>query len=167
MKQNFRNWPVLLILLVFSAPLLIMLVFLLVDAFTTKVPGTMIPNGVTLHHFRFLVDGSGRRQLGDLGCHVEHLQLCSFHIACGVGDLAHRRLCAVAPRFPGPRLLSRQPDRASRLSNCHTHHRDLPDPAAAGPLQHTDRGDRGQGGAGAAIRHLGDERVLRHRSMGD
>lgn len=54
MKPNFRNWPVVLVLFIFSAPLLIMLTFLLVDAFTTKVPGTMIPNGFTFHHFRFL-----------------------------------------------------------------------------------------------------------------
>jgi len=54
MRQNFRNWPVLLVLFVFSAPLLIMLTFLLVDAFTTKVPGTMVPSGVTLHHSRVL-----------------------------------------------------------------------------------------------------------------
>lgn len=54
MKHNFRNWPVLLVLFIFSLPLLIMLTFLVVDTFTTKVPGTLVPNAFTLNHFRFL-----------------------------------------------------------------------------------------------------------------
>ena len=54
MRNNFRNWPVLVVLLVFSLPLIIMMTFALVDSVTTKIPGTLIPNGFTLQHFRFL-----------------------------------------------------------------------------------------------------------------
>ena len=54
MRHNFRNWPILLILGIFSTPLLIMMVFQVIDSFTTKAPGSLIPNGFTLEHFRFL-----------------------------------------------------------------------------------------------------------------
>lgn len=54
MRHNFRNGPILLVLTVFSLPLLIMITFQVVDSFTTKAPGSLLPNGVTLAHFRFL-----------------------------------------------------------------------------------------------------------------
>ncbi|MEO0991927.1 MAG: carbohydrate ABC transporter permease, partial [Pseudomonadota bacterium] len=65
MHSNFRMWPVLLILGIFSLPLVIMYTFQIVDSFTTTVPGTLIPNGVTLEHFRFLweVPDSGRASI--------------------------------------------------------------------------------------------------------
>lgn len=54
MRHNFRNWPVLLVLTVFSLPLVIMFAFQLLDSFTTKAPGSLIPDGFTLQHFRFM-----------------------------------------------------------------------------------------------------------------
>lgn len=54
MRHNFTNWPILLILSVFSLPLIIMFAFQLIDSFTTKAPGELLPNGVTFEHFRFL-----------------------------------------------------------------------------------------------------------------
>lgn len=54
MRHNFRNWPVLLVLCVFSLPLVIMFTFQIVDSFTTKAPGSLMPDGFTFQHFRFL-----------------------------------------------------------------------------------------------------------------
>lgn len=54
MRHNFTNWPILLILSVFSLPLIVMFAFQLIDSFTTKAPGELLPNGVTVEHFRFL-----------------------------------------------------------------------------------------------------------------
>lgn len=54
MSRKFRNGPVLVILAIFSTPLLIMYVFQLVDVFTLKAPGSMMPAAFTVEHFRFL-----------------------------------------------------------------------------------------------------------------
>lgn len=54
MSHNYRNWPILLVLVVFSAPLIIMYTFQLVDAVTEPRPGSLVPEGFTLRHFRFL-----------------------------------------------------------------------------------------------------------------
>ena len=54
MSRKFRNWPVLVVLVVFSVPLMIMYVFQLLDVFTLKQPGSMVPSAFTLEHFRFL-----------------------------------------------------------------------------------------------------------------
>ncbi|MBY6115098.1 carbohydrate ABC transporter permease [Mameliella alba] len=54
MRHNFRNWPVLVVLTVFSLPLVIMFAFQLIDSFTVKTPGSLIPESFTLQHFRFL-----------------------------------------------------------------------------------------------------------------
>lgn len=43
-----------LILTLISAPLVIMYVFQIVDSFTTRAPGSIIPNGITFEHWRFL-----------------------------------------------------------------------------------------------------------------
>lgn len=54
MRHNFKNWPILTILFTFSLPLLIMYAFQLIDTVTTKAPGSLIPNGVTIENYRFL-----------------------------------------------------------------------------------------------------------------
>lgn len=54
MRPGLRNWPILLVLIVFSAPLIIMYTFQLVDTVTTTRPGSLIPEAFTLEHFRFL-----------------------------------------------------------------------------------------------------------------
>lgn len=54
MHQNFRNWPVVLILIAFSTPLLIMYIFQILDTVTIKAPGTLTPTGFTFEHYRFL-----------------------------------------------------------------------------------------------------------------
>lgn len=54
MRHNFKNWPIVLILVLFSLPLFIMYAFQLVDTFTTKGAGSLIPNGFTIEHYRFL-----------------------------------------------------------------------------------------------------------------
>ena len=54
MRQNFRNWPILLVLTAFSLPLVIMYIFQLVDTVTVRNPGSLIPGGFTLEHYRFL-----------------------------------------------------------------------------------------------------------------
>ena len=62
MHQNFRAWPIVLILTIASLPLLIMYVFQLLDSFTNAAPGSLIPNEVTFEHWRFLWENqdSGR-----------------------------------------------------------------------------------------------------------
>ncbi len=54
MRHSFRNWPILLVLAVFSAPLILMYVHKLVEAVTDTRPGSLIPDRFTLEHFRFL-----------------------------------------------------------------------------------------------------------------
>lgn len=54
MRHNFRNWPIILVLVVFSAPLLIMYAYAVIDAVTDPRPGSLIPERFTVEHFRFL-----------------------------------------------------------------------------------------------------------------
>lgn len=48
------TWPLVAILTVISAPLVIMYLYQLVDSVTTAPPGSIVPDGVTLEHWRFL-----------------------------------------------------------------------------------------------------------------
>jgi inositol-phosphate transport system permease protein len=52
--KNFKTWPILLALGVTSMPLVIMYVYLVVDTVTVSPPGSLVPNGVTFEHWRFL-----------------------------------------------------------------------------------------------------------------
>ncbi len=54
MQQRLKNGPILFVLGVLSAPLVIMVVFLLVDAFSIKQRGSIWPEAFTIQHFRFL-----------------------------------------------------------------------------------------------------------------
>lgn len=56
MTRNYSNWPIILVLLLISAPIIVMYAFLLIDTVTTSPPGSAIPNGFTLSHWRFLID---------------------------------------------------------------------------------------------------------------
>ncbi|QKV17175.1 carbohydrate ABC transporter permease [Oricola thermophila] len=58
MTRNFPVWPVLLILLVISLPLVIMYGYLALGTVTTTEPGELLPSGVTLENWRFLFDSS-------------------------------------------------------------------------------------------------------------
>jgi len=58
MTRNFSAWPIVLILLLISAPLAIMYFYLVLDTFTNAPPGSLIPNAFTLEHWRFLIDPS-------------------------------------------------------------------------------------------------------------
>lgn len=62
MHQNFRAWPIVLILTIASLPLLIMYAFQLLDSFTNAAPGSLVPNEITFEHWRFLWENqdSGR-----------------------------------------------------------------------------------------------------------
>ena len=53
-RRRWGNAPIVAILCVISAPLVIMYVYQLVDSFTTSPPGAILPDGITLHHWRFL-----------------------------------------------------------------------------------------------------------------
>ncbi|MEL6204400.1 MAG: carbohydrate ABC transporter permease [Pseudomonadota bacterium] len=48
------NWLIVTILVLISAPLVLMYVYLVVDSFTTSPAGAILPDGVTLQHWRFL-----------------------------------------------------------------------------------------------------------------
>ena len=58
MTRNFGILPVVVILLLCSAPLAIMYLYLVVDTFSNTPAGSLIPNEFTLEHWRFLVDTS-------------------------------------------------------------------------------------------------------------
>lgn len=52
--RHSRSWPLIAALTALSAPLVIMYVYQVVDTVTTSAPGSIIPNGITLRHWRFL-----------------------------------------------------------------------------------------------------------------
>ena len=52
--RHSRSWPMIAALAALSAPLVIMYVYQAVDTVTTSAPGSIIPNGITLQHWRFL-----------------------------------------------------------------------------------------------------------------
>ncbi|MDX1736916.1 MAG: carbohydrate ABC transporter permease [Alphaproteobacteria bacterium] len=54
MTQNFKTWPVILLLTIVSLPLATMYVYLLMDTVTNSEAGSLIPNEFTLSHWRFL-----------------------------------------------------------------------------------------------------------------
>jgi len=54
MHNNFRAWPIVLILTILSLPLLIMFFYQIVDSFTNSPPGSLIPNEFTIQHWRFM-----------------------------------------------------------------------------------------------------------------
>jgi len=60
MTANSRIWHLVLILTIFSAPLLIMYVFQVLDSFAERVPGSLWPGSLDLSNWRFLwekIDG--------------------------------------------------------------------------------------------------------------
>jgi len=52
--RNYQSWPVLLVLALFSSPILIMYVYLFIDTISNTEPGSLIPSEFTLQHWRFL-----------------------------------------------------------------------------------------------------------------
>lgn len=52
--QATRSWPIIAALTALSAPLVIMYLYQVIDTVTTSAPGSIIPNGITLQHWRFL-----------------------------------------------------------------------------------------------------------------
>ncbi|MET3598961.1 carbohydrate ABC transporter permease [Martelella mangrovi] len=56
MTRNFSILPVLLVLAIVSLPLCLMYLSLVIDSFTNAPGGSLIPNEVTLEHWRFLID---------------------------------------------------------------------------------------------------------------
>lgn len=52
--RHSRSWPIIAALTALSAPLVIMYLYQIVDTVTTSAPGSIIPNGITLQHWRFL-----------------------------------------------------------------------------------------------------------------
>jgi len=56
MSGNYRKWPMILFLGILTAPLILMYIYLFVDTITNTPPGSMIPNELTLEHWRFLTE---------------------------------------------------------------------------------------------------------------
>jgi len=54
MHNNFRNWPIIVILTLLSVPLLVMFSFQIIDVFTNPAPGSIWPQSFTIEHWRFL-----------------------------------------------------------------------------------------------------------------
>ena len=87
MNHNFRNWPVLLVLVVFSAPLLIMYTYQVVDTVTEPRPGSLMPGTFTLEHFRFLWE-----RIDDERVTVWQATLNTFIFACTTASI----VCAIS-----------------------------------------------------------------------
>lgn len=58
MTKNFSGLPILVILGLISLPLVLMYMFLVIDTISDAPPGSIIPNRLTLEHWRFLIDPS-------------------------------------------------------------------------------------------------------------
>ena len=54
MTANARTWPLILILVIFSSPLVIMYVYQLIDSIAQPKPGSLFPGVVNLSNWRFL-----------------------------------------------------------------------------------------------------------------
>ena len=54
MTQNFRTWPIALVLGLLSAPIVLMYLYLFLDTVTNSAAGSLIPNEFTLEHWEFL-----------------------------------------------------------------------------------------------------------------
>ena len=54
MQSKWRNAPILLFLGLVSLPLVVMCLFQVIDVFTVRAVGSLLPQGVTFEHFRFL-----------------------------------------------------------------------------------------------------------------
>ena len=54
MDSKWRNAPILLFLGLLSLPLVVMCLFQVIDVFTVRAVGSLLPQGVTFEHFRFL-----------------------------------------------------------------------------------------------------------------
>lgn len=63
MTRNFSAWPIMLLLAVLSLPIGVMYLFLVIDTFTNAPSGSLIPNELTIQHWRFLWDA---RVTGDV-----------------------------------------------------------------------------------------------------
>ena len=55
MSHNYNKLPILIILSVATIPIFLMYLYLILDTFTDTDPGSIIPNKITLEHWRFLV----------------------------------------------------------------------------------------------------------------
>ena len=55
MSHNYNKLPILIILSLATIPIFLMYIYLILDTFTDTNPGSIIPNKITLEHWRFLV----------------------------------------------------------------------------------------------------------------
>ena len=55
MSHNYNKLPILIILSLSTIPIFLMYIYLILDTFTDTDPGSIIPNKITLEHWRFLV----------------------------------------------------------------------------------------------------------------
>jgi len=69
MTANARIWPLIVILVIFSAPLVIMYFYQVIDSIAQPDPGSPFKLALSLGADRF-------RTAIDLGCHLEHLPFC-------------------------------------------------------------------------------------------
>ena len=55
MSHNYNKIPILIFLSLATIPIFLMYIYLILDTFTDTDPGSIIPNKITLEHWRFLV----------------------------------------------------------------------------------------------------------------
>ncbi len=54
MSQNFKSWPLFVLLAIVSMPLVIMYVYLFLDTFTDAPAGSLVPDTINFSHWSFL-----------------------------------------------------------------------------------------------------------------
>ena len=75
MSHNYNKLPILIILSVATIPIFLMYIYLILDTFTDTDPGSIIPNKITLEHWRFLVQNIE----GKISIWLVTLLLCRNH----------------------------------------------------------------------------------------
>ncbi|MEJ8472813.1 carbohydrate ABC transporter permease [Roseibium algae] len=56
MTSNFKSWPITIFLSILSLPIVVMFFYLILDTVTDTTGGSLIPDRLTLEHWRFLFE---------------------------------------------------------------------------------------------------------------
>ena len=86
MTANSRDLAtIVLILTVFSTPLVIMYAYQLIDSIAQPDPGSLVPGDIDLSSWRFLVGTDRRGAAINLGRHLQHVSVCKHDsLSCHV-----------------------------------------------------------------------------------
>jgi inositol-phosphate transport system permease protein len=99
--QHARLWPIVAALTALSAPLVVMYVYQILDTVTTTPPGSIIPDGITFRHWRFLGGpiAEGAPSVWDLALNTLIFAACTALMVTAVSLTAAYALSRIA--MPG------------------------------------------------------------------